>query len=331
MPPKPTQPRFWNRQRILIGAQVFAIVLLLGVLIVPGAMSAISEEPRGLVAAPTAAELRPTTKPNPFTDLELTARAVFVWDIHAHRRLYGKNEYVRMPLASVTKMMTALTAKETIPSDAVIAISAKDLMSEGDSGLRVGERWNVSDLLALALISSSNDAASAIARAGGEFIITEAGRGTDPNEAFIAKMNEKAHSIGLLDTIFRNETGLDLSPETTGGEGTARDMAMLYEYIWRKHPEIFRVTAQPGITLVSESGFIHQVKNTNDAVARIPGIIGSKTGYTDLAGGNLVIITDIGIDHPIVIAVLGSTRDGRFADVEALRLAAISAITGMTE
>lgn len=316
---------------MLIGAQIFAIVFLLGVLIVPGAMGAIQDESKGLVAAPAAAELRPVQKPNPFADLSLTAHSAFVWDIHAHRRLYGKNEYVRMPLASVTKMMTALTAKESVPSDAVITISANDLQSEGDSGLRVGELWKASDLLALALISSSNDAASAVAEAGGAFIIAETGKGTNSKEAFISKMNEKARSIGLLDSVFRNETGLDLSLETTGGEGTARDMAMLYEYIWRKHPEIFRVTAQPGMTITSESGFIHQAENTNDAVARIPGIIGSKTGYTDLAGGNLVIITDIGIDRPVVIAVLGSTRDGRFADVEALRQAAVSAITGMTE
>ena len=59
-------------------------------------------------------------------------------------------------------------------------------------------------------------------------------------------------------------------------------------------------------------------------------MIGSKTGFTDLAGGNLVIVVDIGIDHPVIIAVLGSTYDGRFVDVEALIGASVDAIATPT-
>ena len=59
-------------------------------------------------------------------------------------------------------------------------------------------------------------------------------------------------------------------------------------------------------------------------------MIGSKTGYTALAGGNLVVVVDIGVDHPVVIAVLGSTYDGRFSDVEDLINATVSEISGAT-
>ena len=72
---------------------------------------------------------------------------------------------------------------------------------------------------------------------------------------------------------------------------------------------------------------MHHVINTNDLVDQIPGMIGSKTGYTDLAGGNLVLLVDIGIDHPIAIAVLGSTRDERFSDVKKLIDATTNSIT----
>ena len=61
-----------------------------------------------------------------------------------------------------------------------------------------------------------------------------------------------------------------------------------------------------------------QAVNTNERIADIPGLIGSKTGFTRLAGGNLVIAYDAGLNRPIVIAVLGSTRKGRFSDVTTL-------------
>jgi D-alanyl-D-alanine carboxypeptidase len=86
----------------------------------------------------------------------------------------------------------------------------------------------------------------------------------------------------------------------------------------RAVPEIFTATTRAKLDIVSDSGIAHRAENTNTGAAATTGIIGSKTGYTDLAGGNLVVVVDIGIDHPVVIAVLGSSRDGRFVDVERL-------------
>ena len=65
------------------------------------------------------------------------------------------------------------------------------------------------------------------------------------------------------------------------------------------------------VTIRSTTGTVHTLANTNPDTTQIPGLLMSKTGYTDLAGGNLVIIFDAGIDHPVAIVVLGSTRDDR--------------------
>ena len=104
-------------------------------------------------------------------------------------------------------------------------------------------------------------------------------------------------------------------------------MAMLFEYVFRKHSEIFTPTTYATLDIRSENNTVHHVTNTNQGVEHISGIIGSKTGYTDLAGGNLVVVVDIGINHPVAIAVLGSTREDRFSDVKQLIAATTAFVT----
>jgi D-alanyl-D-alanine carboxypeptidase (penicillin-binding protein 5/6) len=175
---------------------------------------------------------------------------------------------------------------------------------------------------------SSNDGASAIASvAGAEILHATTTDALQSKKMFIQKMNDKARAIGLDDTHFSNESGLDVGSMTAGATGSARDMAILFEYVFRKYPELFTSTTYAHMTLSSQSNVVHHVLNTNQDVARISGVIGSKTGYTDLAGGNLVVVVDIGINHPVIIAVLGSTRDGRFSDTEQLITATIASIT----
>ena len=87
------------------------------------------------------------------------------------------------------------------------------------------------------------------------------------------------------------------------------------EYIVTEYPQIVTPTQQETTRVYNTAGAYHDVENTNDIVNKIPNLIGSKTGYTDLAGGNLIIAFDAGLNRPIVITVLGSTREDRFADV----------------
>ncbi|OGZ05149.1 MAG: hypothetical protein A2845_02410 [Candidatus Lloydbacteria bacterium RIFCSPHIGHO2_01_FULL_49_22] len=324
--------------------QIFLLVLILGFLTGPRVMLALSRlTPNDKITSPDIAQVdtaseainvasaTSTATTSPYVKLDLVGKGIYVWDISAGKKLYSKNEHNQMPLASVTKMMMAVVAKELLPDNTKIAIRPIDILTEGNDGLFVGETWSFDKLLNFTLIASSNDGASAIAGVAGATLPHASS--TDPltnKRLFIEKMNEKAQSLGLGNTHFRNESGLDMASLTSGAYGSARDMAMLFEYVFRKHPELFAPTTYAHLDLTSENDIVHHVTNTNQDVSRITGIIGSKTGYTDLAGGNLVIVVDIGIDHPVVIAVLGSTVDGRFTDVEQLIDATVTEITGKT-
>ncbi len=325
--------------------QLFFGLLIIGFLAGPRAMEALnrigtpSTPPSATISqiaavgsTHTVDELAQPQSEDPFAHLQLTGKAVFVWDIATHRKLFGYNEYTPLPLASVTKMMTAVVATEVTPSDTKVAITGGDITEEGDTGLLSGEVWHLKDLLDFTLVASSNDGASAIARTSGALINPDASSADSAlgKKLFIAKMNEKAHLIGLDNSRFINESGLDVTSTENGGYGSARDMAILFEYVFKKYPELLTATTQATLKIRSLSNFIHNIANTNIDVASTTGIIGSKTGYTDLAGGNLVILVDIGINHPVAIAVLGSTREGRFADVEQLIKAATTEITSET-
>ncbi len=97
------------------------------------------------------------------------------------------------------------------------------------------------------------------------------------------------------------------------------------QYILENHPEILEATKYQTIN-ISSLDKIHTAKNTNVDVNQIPGLLASKTGYTDMAGGNLGIAFDSSIGRPVVVVVLGSTMDGRFQDVSKLVKASLTYI-----
>ena len=243
-------------------------------------------------------------------DVTITATAAFVWDVNTQRILYAKNPDERLPLASLTKLMTALVAHEIVASNSTITIPESAIDQDGESGLSSGETFNAEELSDLTLISSSNDGAFALANAAGAVLSSSA-----PTETFVQAMNIRADELGLSQTYYRNPTGLDLSETEAGAYGSARDTAFLVEYILKHAPTILEVTNKTDAQLASESGVVHQVRNTNQTVDDIVGILGSKTGYTTLAGGNLAIAFDASLNRPVIVVVLGSTYNGRFSDV----------------
>lgn len=95
-------------------------------------------------------------------------------------------------------------------------------------------------------------------------------------------------------------------------------MAFLMEYIVLNEPDILTFTREDRTRVYSDTGQYHDAENTNYYVDKIPGLIGSKTGYTDLAGGNLVIAFNAGLNRPVVAVVLGSTLQERFTDIAKL-------------
>jgi D-alanyl-D-alanine carboxypeptidase (penicillin-binding protein 5/6) len=116
---------------------------------------------------------------------------------------------------------------------------------------------------------------------------------------------------------FTNATGLDVEGETLGGAyGSAHDVAMLLAYILKHHPDLIAATREPRLSVTALGGITHHIENTNVIAEDIPWLIGSKTGFTDLAGGNLAIVFDVGFSHPVVAVVLGSTKEERFSDIQ---------------
>ncbi len=257
---------------------------------------------------------------NPFSQISIDAKAAYVWDIQNQKVLFSKNSNIPMPLASITKVMTSLVALENASDTTEVTFKADYLKPEGDSGFLIGEVWKLKQLIDFTLVSSSNDGAQAMASA------TEA---LQPDKGtFVSLMNTEAHALNLNSMSFKNPTGLDENLADAGAYGSAEDLAKLYEYILKNHPEIFEATNKPRITVSSDTT-AHTATNTNIVANQIPGLIGSKTGFTDIAGGNLAVLVDAGIQHPVAIVVLGSTSENRFSDVQNLTDATYKYLTGL--
>lgn len=265
-----------------------------------------------------------------FPAIVLEARAAYMLDINSQQVLFALNENEKLPLASITKLMTAFVARGALSESSLLVLTGDDLTAEGDSGLRVSERWRLEDLLNTMLIISSNDAAHAVARfvgANGQLVL--AASESTARENFIQMMNAKAQSLGLKQMEFYNESGLDIEGPAprNGGYGSAHDVATLFEVLWNKYPTAVEITALPAARVISQDNITHILPNTDGAIGRFSGLIASKTGYTTLAGGNLAIIFDRGINDPVVAVVLGSSYKGRFNDMLKLVNAAVSVDT----
>jgi D-alanyl-D-alanine carboxypeptidase (penicillin-binding protein 5/6) len=258
---------------------------------------------------------------NPFEDVRISAKAAIVKDISTGKILYEKDPDESLPLASITKVLTAVTALDTLSEDDLIQVGPMVLTEGNDAGFVVGSNFRLKDMLKVSLVSSSNTAARALAISGGQKIATP---GQDPLQAFLDRMNSVAKNIGMENSSFKNPTGLDENNETVASNfGSARDVARLFEYTLKNYQEILESTQETSLTVRSREGYAHKAVNTNNIVGELPNIIGSKTGYTDIAGGNLAVAIDPGLNTPVVIVVLGSSKEGRFKDVEILSKATL--------
>jgi len=247
-----------------------------------------------------------------FPEVVLEAQAAYVYDVSAKKVLYEKNAEMQWPLASLTKLMSIYTASKVVPEYLLVKISKDDLREEGDTGLRPDEEWTMGKLMDYTLIVSSNDGMRAIASVVGSqlgFSPT-----TTPQEFFIREMNKNAQQLGLKQTYFLNQSGLDVSSTLSGGYGSAQDIVLLVKNMLETNPHLLEATSFKELSVSSQNG-AHEALNTNKAIYQIPNVLASKTGFTDLSGGNVVIAFNAGINRPIIISVLGSSYDGRFTDL----------------
>lgn len=207
-----------------------------------------------------------------------------------------------LPPASLTKLMTALLwlqSEDARPSDAVVTVSRRAAAASGSrAGLRAGERYRGSDLLAALLIASANDACLALA----EHVAGSV-------ESFVEAMNRAAQGLALRETRFANPCGHD----APGHVSSARDLLKLAELVLAE-PRLRTLVAQPTLRLVplasrapagGSRGRILQ--NGNALLGRLPGTRGVKTGYTAAAGKCLIAFVER--DGHQVLLVLLNARD----------------------
>jgi D-alanyl-D-alanine carboxypeptidase len=221
--------------------------------------------------------------------------------------IFEKNTKQKMPIASLTKLMTAIVATEFYDPSLWVQISKDAVEQEEENGnLKVGEILKVEELLPIMLCESSNDAAFALAEVIGI-------------EGFTDLMNLKAKDIGLMNTRFFNPTGLDPDdPAQPTNYSTAQDLVKLIKYLLKNHPEIIEILTKKEYPLYLENGVLHHIlKNTNKLLGEIPEIIGGKTGFTERAGGCLIeILKSKKPDSYLIIVILNSPD--RFGEMKKL-------------
>jgi len=224
------------------------------------------------------------------------AKSVILIDEQTFYPVYEKNSYEVLPIASLTKIMTAIVALEHYKLTDEMVVSGKAVSTIGsDIQLKPGEKLTFESLLQALLINSANDAAVTLAENYGS------------EEQFVQLMNNKAKLIGLNNTRFEDTVGL--SPNN---KSTVFDLAVLMSYA-AKNPKILEIikTRESSITSI-DGKFTHQLKNSNrliqlDEKYFIPEVIGGKTGFTFEAGHCLATITNK--DGHILISVVLSTDE----------------------
>jgi D-alanyl-D-alanine endopeptidase (penicillin-binding protein 7) len=239
--------------------------------------------------------------------LRLASAKALVINQQTGEIVYAKNTNTPTPIASVTKLMTAMVMLDAhLPLDELVSIGDEDVdyLKGTGSRLRVGTVLTRGELLQLALIASENRAASALGRyyPGGK-------------SAFIQAMNYKAQLLGMQSTKFVDSTGLD-----SGNVSTAEDLVKMVNAAYH-YPEIRQVTTLPSqeITLYGRQSTLNFV-NTNALVRGGDWVIGlSKTGFINEAGRCLVMQAEIS-GQPMIIVLLDSAgKMTRIGDANRVR------------
>jgi serine-type D-Ala-D-Ala carboxypeptidase (penicillin-binding protein 5/6) len=171
----------------------------------------------------------------------------------------------RVPIASITKLMTVLVAREHTKLDDVVTVERQAAETgESSANLEAGERLKVRELIEAALIQSANDAAVALAQHVGHGSVA----------AFVALMNAKARALGLTHTHFENPDGLDAD----GHYSSARDVTRLAQIVM--HDPFVRSVVRKRVARITG----RTLHTWNDLLGHFPGLIGVKTGHTGAAG-----------------------------------------------
>ncbi len=260
-----------------------------------------------------------STVPDAFARVPLEAKAAVVYDLATGQTLYEKNADAQLPLASLTKLLTVYAAYSELSPNTIITIPEDVAGLDAPHAFSPGQTFTLANLARLTLTASLNDGASAIAEATAKH----------ENKTTAGMLANAATALDLSQTYAVNGSGLDESNTMSGGYGSARDLARLAGALVQEAPEVSQATTQASAEAPSEEGVVFSVRNTDPMVNTIPRLLLSKTGYTDLAGGNLALVFDASINHPIAVVVLGSSEKERFTDGVALVAATFAHFAGV--
>jgi serine-type D-Ala-D-Ala carboxypeptidase (penicillin-binding protein 5/6) len=227
----------------------------------------------------------------------IEAKAALVYDLANNKVLFEKNASGRMPMASLTKIMTAIVALEDKSMPATYQVHGADLVGEDSMGLAAGEMLSREDLIYGLMLNSGNDAAEVLAHN------YPTGR-----TAFIQAMHDKAAALGLKDTKFSNPSGLQ-------GDGeqytTAYDLLIETRYALDTFPLFKQVVATVEHSIPQTSSHKeYYLSNETNLLSTYPGVKGVKTGYTPEAGMCLVTYYEQGDTKLIGIVLNSPNRRG---------------------
>jgi len=265
------------------------------------------ERPRVLGVA----EVRGPEKINRNTQgLKLSAKSALAIDGESGKVLFSKNANKRLPVASISKLVSALVFLDTEPDlEKVVYMQGSDYVGGASLRVGVGESLRIKDLLYASLISSSNNAVSALVRSTGM-----------NDKEFMIAMNTKARGLGMIDTYFAEPTGLNMV-----NHSTALDVAKLMKAVLDRE-EILQATKLREYTFRTiNTGRSVRVISTDKLLStflnkgEIYEVLGGKTGYTSEAGYCLTAAVRGPQNQEIVIVVLGTESDrARFQEVKGL-------------
>jgi len=231
----------------------------------------------------------------------ITARAFIVGNVKTGKILLEKNSGRQMPVASVSKLITAIITSETIDPNKVIEIASSSVESvpPDASGIGIGERFTTKEILYPLLINSSNIAAEALAS-------------SENRVKFFEKMSSYAWEVGMPQAFFADPSGVD--PHNMA---SAKDVFALAQYLYQSRLDILAITriANMEVSTTSEHGY-HLYQSTHPFV-NDSRFLGGKTGRTREAGETMLTILDMG-GEPIAFIVLGSNFGSRAEDTRQL-------------
>ena len=257
-------------------------------------------------------------KKKDYADVSVLAGASVVIDVDSGTMLHFDKGRDHMPIASLTKVMTAAVVMEKVPDlNEIVTIDKEALSVDGAKvgcptsvlskctaeRLHVGEKITVEDLLTAMLIDSANDAAVALGKhvAGSQ-------------KAFAEMMNQKAEELNLGDSHFCNPSGLDME----GCYSSASDLARIAAYSM-KYDKLWKIMNTQADSVASCDGkYEHLLKNTDMLLGQIPNCLGGKTGFTYNAGKSLMLAAadPENEKHRIIAVILNDNN--RWKDMQEL-------------